>query len=55
MMQTRTGKTQRDHKSGAWARCIANKRARADWQNANKNSRGPFPYKTCNGKRNKHR
>ena len=47
----RAGKTKRDHKSGAWARCIANKQTRADWQNDPK--RGAFPSKTCNGKRNR--
>lgn len=53
------GKTARDHKSGAHARNLSNKQARADWQNDSKavNYGGMgshnFPYGTCNGKRNK--
>ena len=56
----RVGKTRRDHKSGAWARCITNKLKRADWNNEKTMIRsnshtgaGHFPYSTCNGKRNK--
>lgn len=32
----RPGKTKRDHASGAWAQCIANRQARADKQNGSK-------------------
>lgn len=49
----RPGKTERDHKSGAHQRCFANKQARADWQNDTKATLASFPWKTCNGKRNK--
>jgi len=48
------GKTKRDHKSGAHARCILNKQIRANWQNDN--HRPPFSTiaYTCNGKRNRY-
>lgn len=49
----RPGKTERDHKSGAHQRCISNKQERADWQNDTKATIQSFPWKTCNGKRNK--
>lgn len=48
---TRIGKTEKDHKSGAWGRCIKNKQERAEWQNDPKNHQ--FPKHTCNGKRNR--
>lgn len=47
----RPGKTQRDKASGAHARCIANKAARAAWQQSSNKEK--FPWNTCNGKRNK--
>ena len=47
----RPGKTQRDHSSGAHARCIANKATRAAWQESSNKEK--FPYHTCNGKRNR--
>lgn len=52
--QHRKGKTLRDHKSGAWARCFQNKAARASWQNdgTKRESFSSIAY-TCNGKRNR--
>lgn len=56
----RPGKTKRDHRSGAHARCIQNKLTRMEWNNTKTMIRhngstgiGAFPYKTCNGKRNR--
>lgn len=59
----RPGKTKRDHKSGAHARGIQNKILRGDWNNEKTMVRhngaspmiGAFPYRTCNGKRNRQR
>lgn len=45
----RVGKTAKDKASKAHARALANRSARADWQN----SGGPFPYAHCNGHRNR--
>lgn len=49
----KVSKTQRDRSSGAHSRCIANKQARADWQNDKNRSMSNFPWYTCNGKRNR--
>ncbi len=45
----RHGKTRKDRSSGAFQRNDANKQARAAWGQ----SGGPFPWHTCNGKRNR--
>lgn len=51
----RIGKTARDHKSGAWARCIRNKQERADWQKDTSSSKEFRDIAhTCNGKRNRY-
>lgn len=43
------GKTERDHKSGAWSRRMTNQLQRANWSNGvNKD----FPGFTCRGKGN---
>lgn len=49
-MIMRSGKTDRDHKSGAWGNRFENRAKRVDWQNTNGKA---FPKETCNGKRNK--
>lgn len=50
----RVGKTQRDHKSGAWMRCIQNKVTRAAFQNdTNKSKSFQEVAHTCNGKKNR--
>lgn len=51
----RKGKTKRDRANNAQSRNIANKDARATWQNDSKatNAANSFPYGTCNGKRNR--
>lgn len=57
MPKMRIGKTRKDHESGAHARRIANRQARAAWNNS-RDSAGkmdPFPVSACNGKRNRHR
>lgn len=46
----RWGKTERDHKSGAWGNRFDNRAARVSWQ---KEHGKPFPKETCNGKRNR--
>lgn len=55
--QRRKGKTFRDRSSGAHARCIQNKIARAAWQQAQHSDRkeamSTFPWRTCNGKKNR--
>lgn len=53
----RTGKTKRDHKSGAHSRCVTNKQERGDWQNNHRRENGldGFPWHTVNGKRNRTR
>ena len=45
----RKGKTHKDRSSGAQARNEENKFTRAEWGRTG----GPFPYHTCNGKRNR--
>lgn len=47
----RTGKTLRDHKSGAHARNTSNKLAREACQKEDPKLKTPFPAHTCNGKR----
>ena len=50
----RKGKTESDHKSGAWARCIQNKATRAAFQNdTNKSKSFQEVAHTCNGKKNR--
>ena len=55
-----SGKTARDKRSGAHARRLLNQLERAGWNNTQTMIRhngyrgtGAFPYKTCNGKRNR--
>lgn len=54
--RTRKGKTRKDKRSGAYARCTTNKLARADWQNNHEHKDGlrDFPWASCNGKRNRY-
>jgi hypothetical protein len=52
-IKPRTGKTTKDHKSGAWARSKDNKDQRASWRNDSKATANNFPYTTCNGKANR--
>jgi hypothetical protein len=54
--RSRKGKTLRDRKRGVFAKNIANKSARADWQNNHEHQHGlrEFPWATCNGKRNRY-
>jgi hypothetical protein len=47
----RPGKTKRDKASGSYDRCVANKAARAAWQQSG--NKDKFPWNTCNGKRNR--
>ena len=49
----RTGKTDKDRRSGATARGYSNKRERAAWGNDSGATAGSFPRHTCNGKRNR--
>lgn len=51
----RRGKTRRDHGSGSHARHLANKDTRSFYYKESAGKRGPFPWHTCNGKRNRHR
>jgi len=58
----RVGKTNRDKASGAHARRYTNRQVREDWRNAVRNASDtraasgvPFPYGTCNGKKNRSR
>jgi len=46
----RVGKTEKDRRSGAFMRNENNKAARRDWKRGE-----PWPFHTCNGKRNRHR
>lgn len=45
--RVRAGKTRRDHRSGAWARRLANQDARGEWSR----NGGAFPTHTLNGHR----
>lgn len=45
----RVGKTARDHERGAWAARFENRALREQWQKMG----GPFPYRSCNGKKNR--
>jgi Ni,Fe-hydrogenase I small subunit len=47
----RPGKTNKDHKSGAHAQRLVNQQIRADYYKDG--CKGPWPYYTCNGKRNR--
>jgi hypothetical protein len=50
----RPGKTAQDKARGAAARAASNRATRADWQNSDQGKNpGLFPWKTCNGKRNR--
>lgn len=51
----RVGKTKRDHARRVAEKNVANKAARADWNNektmVRSNEPNSFPYHTCNGKK----
>lgn len=47
LKQIRTGKTRRDHRSGAWSHRFANQEARAAWSNGVEKD---FPVHSCNGR-----
>jgi hypothetical protein len=49
----RRGKTNRDRNRGCISQNTSNKQVRADWQKETGRSKGPFPWHTCNGKRNR--
>lgn len=50
----RKGKTERDHKSGSWARSIQNKITRAEYQKDTSKSKSFSEIAhTCNGKKNR--
>lgn len=51
----RTGKTEKDRKSGAKERAAANMAARREFDQQTRNSPVPFPVHACNGKKNRHR
>ena len=51
-----TGKTELNRKNGSRHRNTENKRKRAEWQqslNSGNWTNQPFPWKTCNGKKNR--
>lgn len=50
----RFGKTKKDRESGKMRRNISNRQERADWQKSSSADAKNFPYKTCNGKRNRY-
>lgn len=51
----REGKTKRDARSHAKQRNVSNKQLRASWNNEMtlKRSQNTFPFRSCNGKRNR--
>ena len=57
MPTVRIGKTAKDRQNGAKSRNHANKLERAAWRNQSERDRDNrnFPFRTCNGKRNRHR
>jgi len=48
----RVGKTEKDHRSGAWNNRFQNQQDRVAWQKS-KDSNEKFPKKSCNGKKNR--
>lgn len=52
-LMKRNGKTLRDHKTGAWVKRFKNQAERAEWSNDPDRDVKNFPYKTCNGKKNR--
>lgn len=49
----KTGKTDRDRKSGAFARNVSNKATRAAWESDTKATNDKFPANSCNGSKNR--
>lgn len=49
----RTGKTKKDHNSGAWGNRFENRQRRVDWIQTASASNGTFPASSCNGKKNR--
>lgn len=49
LRRIRTGKTKRDHASGAWKRRMDNGALRAAWRNQGPQGRDPFPTHTARG------
>jgi hypothetical protein len=47
----RAGKTEKDHRTGAWANRFENQAKRVSWQKGDLKT--GFPKETCNGKRNR--
>lgn len=55
MPKIRLGKTGKEHRNGAHGRRIAHRQARAEWSNNPARTQANFPYKVCNGQRNRTR
>ena len=49
----RTGKTKKDHESGAWGNRFGNRELRTSWMKSSNASNATFPRHACNGKKNR--